>query len=204
MNRVGLGLLVIVALGCKSEEGNDGGGAGMAAPLAGASGSAVAGAGAGGAGAGGMGGAGAGGTGDVSAQECIDAVMAAGTTVTACEMCLCQPGNCQAELMAIDGDADANAMLMCVRENNCDGQCCLCGAPCMSLGQNYAMGPCAMEIEQAAGVTPGAGALTNGSMVMMACATEGPADNSCANVSRIGQCVKDKCMTECTQAPACQ
>ena len=155
-----------------------------------------------------MGGAGAGGMAgtDVSADECIARVMAAGTTVTDCETCLCQPGNCQAELDAMDGNAPANAMIDCIKGANCDATCCLCGAMCDSGGSNFGNGPCSDEIQTAAGVTPMTGVLggiANGAMVMTNCSPDGPADNACAIASRLGACIKDKCAAMCTQAPAC-
>jgi hypothetical protein len=76
--------------------------------------------------------------------------MAAGTTPGACEMCLCKPDACIAELTALEGDALANDVVDCARENGCSGTCCLCNAMCDAFGSNYAMGPCAVEIETAA------------------------------------------------------
>ncbi len=157
----------------------------------------------GGMGAAGSGAAGSAGAGsdagmvDPSVQSCLDGVMAAGTTVGDCERCLCQAGNCQTELMALKDDAAGNAVVACAKTNNCSGTCCLCGATCDALGSNYAMGPCANEIETAAGVTPGAGAVTNGPMVMTNCATTGPDTNSCARSARLAQCSADKCASAC-------
>jgi hypothetical protein len=133
---------------------------------------------------------------------CVTDVMAGGRDM-ACASCLCM--QCGPELTAVDGNAPANAMLDCIGMNNCVGQCCLCGAPCDPLGANYAMGPCAMEIETAAGVTPGAGALANGAMVTMACdPAMSPATNACGNAARLGECLSMKCMAECpSTAPAC-
>lgn len=166
-----------------------------------------------GAGAGGMGGvggaggttagAGAGGvempgTGEVTSAQCLMDVMAAGTTVTACEMCLCQLGKCNKELTALKGDANGNALVKCSRDKDCSGTCCVCGvAECGAFGENYGMGPCSNEIETAAGVTPGAGALTNGGAVMMNCAATGPDTSSCARASRLGECSAMKCAAEC-------
>jgi hypothetical protein len=140
------------------------------------------------------------GPGEVTSAQCISDVMAAGTTVGTCEMCLCQIGKCQKELMALKGDTNGNALVKCTRDKMCSGQCCVCGAACDPLGANYGMGPCINEIETAAGVTPGAGALTNGGAVMMNCATSGPDTNSCARAVRLGECAAMKCMTECMSA----
>ena len=112
-------------------------------------------------------------------------------------MCLCQMGKCQMEIAALQGDTNGNALVQCTNMSKCSGQCCLCGAPCDALGGNYAMGACAAQTETAAGVTPGAGALTNGATVSMNCALTGPADNSCARAVRLGDCAAMKCMAEC-------
>jgi hypothetical protein len=166
-----------------------------------------------GAGAGGMAGAagmsaGAGGAempgaGEVPSAQCLMDVMAAGTTVTACEMCLCQLGKCNKELTALKGDTNGNALVKCSREKKCSGTCCVCGvAECGTFGENYGNGMCINEIETAAGVTPGAGAFTNGPTVMMNCAVTGPEMNSCARAVRLGECSAMKCMAEC-MPPAC-
>ena len=141
--------------------------------------------------------AGAGMSGMPGEAECQAQVVAAGRTVGACEMCLCQMGKCQMEIAALQGDTNGNALVQCTNMSKCSGQCCLCGAPCDALGGNYAMGACAAQTETAAGVTPGAGALTNGATVSMNCALTGPADNSCARAVRLGDCAAMKCMAEC-------
>jgi hypothetical protein len=163
----------------------------------------------GGGGGGGMGGsAGMGGAGGTMAMDpgdaqCLLDVMAAGTAVTACEMCLCKMDKCRAELMALKGDTNGNALVKCSREKKCSGTCCVCRvAECGALGENYGMGPCINEIETAAGVTPGQGALVNGGTVMTNCAASGPATNSCARAVRLGECSAMKCMAEC-MTPVC-
>lgn len=186
--------------------------AGTTAPAAGTSG--TAGKPAGGAGGmGGMGGmmmsGGAGGMGgsagagmSMGEAQCLMDAMAAGTTITTCEMCLCKMDKCQAEMTALKGDTAGGALVKCSREKKCSGACCLCGAPCDPLGANYAQGMCASQTETAAGVTPGAGALANGAMVQMNCAAAGPTTNACARATRLGECTAMKCMAEC-MPPAC-
>jgi hypothetical protein len=134
--------------------------------------------------------------------QCLMDVMASGTTVTACQMCLCKMDKCQAEMNALKGDTNGAALVKCSQEKKCSGACCLCGAPCDPLGANYAQGMCAAQTETAAGVTPGAGALANGAMVQMNCAANGPMTNSCARATRLGECTAMKCMAEC-MPPAC-
>jgi hypothetical protein len=184
----------------------EGGGGTAGEPIAGATGGAGESAGGAGEPAGGAGVAGQP-SADVSADECVAALMAAGTTVTGCETCLCQPGNCQAELAALDGDVAGNAMIDCIRVNPCEGTCCLCGAVCDSaLGTNFGAGPCGAAVQTAAGVTPGIGtlaAIENAPTVMQNCAPTGPADNSCARATRLAACVSDKCADVCPRAPAC-
>jgi hypothetical protein len=153
--------------------------------------------------------AGSGGGGDATVAQCLADVMSSGFTVTSCEMCLCQAGTCQAELSAIKSDTAAKALVSCTETNHCSGQCCLCatngkGAMCDSLGSNYAKGKCATEVETAAGVTPGAGAITNGSKVTAACSVTGPPDNACARAARLAKCATDKCASACPNvAVAC-
>ncbi|MFI5308125.1 MAG: hypothetical protein ACHQ53_12270, partial [Polyangiales bacterium] len=142
--------------------------------------------------------------GEVPAEQCVASVMATGATITDCERCLCQPGHCQAQLKALDGDKAGNALVACTKQKNCADLCCLCGAMCDSLGANYGMGPCAAELETAAGATPGAGAATNASILMMNCPTTASPATSCSRAAALGQCVKDKCMDMCPQPPACQ
>ena len=157
-------------------------------------------------GSGGMGGSTAGSSGstgmNMGEAQCLMDVMASGTTVTACQMCLCKMDKCQTEMNALKGDANGAALVKCSQEKKCSGACCLCGAPCDPLGANYAQGMCAMQTETAAGVTPGAGALTNGAMVQMNCAANGPMTNSCARATRLGECTAMKCAAEC-MPPAC-
>jgi hypothetical protein len=113
-------------------------------------------------------------------------------------MCLCQLGKCNKELNALKGDTNGNALVKCSREKKCSGTCCVCGTSmCGAFGENYGAGMCINEIETAAGVTPGAGALVNGSAVMMNCAVAGPDTNSCARAVRLGECSAMKCMAEC-------
>ena len=149
-----------------------------------------------------MGGSGGSMMGDPGDAQCLMDVMAAGTTVTGCEMCLCKMDKCQAEMTALKGDTAGGALVKCSREKKCSGACCLCGAPCDPLGANYAQGMCASQTETAAGVTPGAGALANGAMVQMNCAAAGPTTNACARATRLGECTAMKCMAEC-MPPAC-
>jgi hypothetical protein len=153
------------------------------------------------AGSGNMGGAGAGSA--LTTEECLAGLMAAGMTVTACEMCACAEANCLDELDAVKDDLVAAAMIMCVQDNGCSDQCCLCNAPCDPLGGNYGMGPCTTQIETAAGVTPGAGALVNGLTVMMVCSPTGPAENSCAKAARVGECIATSCAAMCPSMTAC-
>jgi hypothetical protein len=53
--------------------------------------------------------------GEVTTDQCTAMVMAAGTTVTDCERCLCEPGHCQAQLKALTGDKTANALIDCTK-----------------------------------------------------------------------------------------
>lgn len=156
-------------------------------------------------GAGGVGGAGgASGAGGGGADACVTEVMAGGRDMT-CATCLCTM--CATQLMAIDGDAEAEAVTSCVTMNPCSGSCCVCNLPdCMSDLNMFGMGPCADELQTAAGVTPMTGlggAIANGTMVQTNCAADGPADNSCANAVRVGDCMAAMCMTQCTPPPAC-
>ena len=142
--------------------------------------------------------------GEIPAEQCEAMVMAAGTTVTDCEKCLCQPGHCQPELAALTGDDAANALIACTKEHNCSGACCLCGAPCDSFGLNYGMGPCAAELEAAAGATPGAG-VGNAATVTMNCPpTSTDPNSSCVKATTLGQCAADNCADVCPMPPACE
>jgi hypothetical protein len=162
----------------------------------------------GGAGASGTGGAsgasGAGGGGGGGADACVTEVVAGGRDMT-CATCLCTM--CATQLMAIDGDAEAEAVTSCVTMNPCSGSCCLCNLPDCTTDLNmFGMGPCGDELQTAAGVTPMTGlegAIANGSTVQTNCAADGPADNACANAVRLGECLAMMCTTQCTQAPAC-
>ena len=146
-----------------------------------------------------MGGSGGSMMGDPGDAQCLMDVMAAGTTVGACEMCLCKMDKCRAELAALKGDTKGNALVKCSREKKCSGACCVCGATCDAL--NYGTGPCITEIEKAAGVTPGQGLATAGD-VMTNCAATGPETSSCARAVRLGECSAMKCMAEC-MTPTC-
>jgi hypothetical protein len=146
--------------------------------------------------------AGAGGSGDdPSVGACLTAVMAADSTITAitdCERCLCAVGNCQPELTALKDDAKGNAVVICGKTHMCTGACCVCGAECDPLGGNYGNGPCLMEVETAAGVTPGQGAAANGPTVGMNCdPTMNPPDNSCLHAAKLAKCTADKCKDMC-------
>jgi len=138
----------------------------------------------------------------VPAAQCESQVMASGTTITDCERCLCQPGHCQAELKALDGDTKANALITCTKTHPCADTCCLCGTMCDALGSNYGMGPCAKELEEAAGAMPGAG-VGNASMLMSACPPTTSPPTSCSKALALAQCVKDHCADMCPQPPAC-
>jgi hypothetical protein len=141
--------------------------------------------------------------GTMTVEECTAKVMAAGTTITACETCMCQPANCQTQLTAIDGDANANAMIKCIKEKMCTGLCCVCGntATKCDIG-TYGMGLCAAAFETAAGLTPGAGAIANGTKLGDGC--KDTATTSCGKAAALGKCQTDKCKTECMgTAPVC-
>ena len=159
-------------------------------------------------GVGGMGGAG-GAVMEASAAECTAAIMAAGSTVTDCEVCLCQVGNCQAELAALDGDALGNALVDCSSAHACTGQCCVCGtssqgAMCASDASDFGMGPCAVEVQMAAGATPMTGldgVIANMEALMANCTATGTdATNSCTKALKLEQCSKDKCEDACPSA----
>jgi hypothetical protein len=204
------------AAGAAGAAGTSGIGGAMAAGTGGVGASGTGGVGAsgtGGVGASGTGGVGASGAGGVSgasggggggADACVTDVMASGRDMT-CATCLCTM--CATQLMAIDGDAEAEAVTSCVTMNPCSGSCCVCNLPDCTTDLNmFGMGPCADELQTAAGVTPMtglAGAIANGTAVQDNCAAGGPADNACANAVRVGDCLSMMCMTQCTQAPAC-
>jgi hypothetical protein len=119
---------------------------------------------------------------------------------TPCDMCV--NSMCSTKSTAVKGDTKAAAMFTCAQTKMCSDTCCLCGAKCDSLGSNYAMGPCHDEVETAAGVMPGAGALTNGAMVMSACAPTASPATACSKVASLAQCISMKCASMCT-IPAC-
>lgn len=176
----------------ESVSGGAGGGASGSGGSGGASGS-------GASGSGGSGGGPDDGDVDEAAVQCVRDAEAAGQTITDCETCLCMSDNCQAEMNAIKDDVKANALATCGKENACAGQCCLCstdgqGDTCGI--QNYGTGVCADEVESAAGAMPGAG-LLNAAAVMTNCTDAGPADNSCARVTRLVTCASAKCASEC-------
>jgi hypothetical protein len=127
---------------------------------------------------------------------CLANFASSGSTASmACQTCLCQPANCVAELQAIEGDALAVAVVECAREAGCSGTCCLCGADCdIDAIGTYGMGPCAAEIEMAAGVTPGGGVFVNGTAVSTACME---ATGSCGKAGALGDCSAMNCATEC-------
>jgi hypothetical protein len=59
------------------------------------------------------------------------------------------------------------------------------------------------QIETAAGVEPGAGALRNAPVVMSNCVATGPADNSCAKAAKLAECSANRCPTECAAPSTC-
>lgn len=192
------------AAGAVAMAGNGGGAGAGTSGSAGATGTAGGGAagttGASGGGAAGTGGAAgaAGMASDPSIDQCLAGVTAAGMTITDCERCLCLVGNCQPEMTALQGDTKGNALVTCSKAHMCSGECCVCGAPCdKTLGTNYGMGPCLMEAETAAGVTPGAGVLANGTTVGMQCDPASTTDNSCAHATKVAKCATDKCKSVC-------
>jgi hypothetical protein len=85
-------------------------------------------------------------------------------------------------------------------ENDCDQEYCLCGAKCALT--NYGTGPCAAQMERAAGATPGIG-LGNVAVVMRSCAPDGPVDNPCAKATRLDLCIAEKCRDSCPLPPVC-
>lgn len=153
---------------------------------------------AGGGGSGGGGGESTGGP--LTYESCLDGLRAGGQPITACEECMCSESGCLAHIDGMREDAPGTEMIACVLENQCDQECCLCGAKCGLT--NYGKGPCAREIETAAGLNPGAG-LGNVAGIMRNCVPEGPADNSCAKASRMGVCIAEKCATMCNVPSTC-
>ena len=130
--------------------------------------------------AGGSGGAAGGG--DAAYDQCLSDALSAGQTVDDCTHCLCQVDKCQAELNVATHDAKANTVVICSEEKKCTDLCCLCGDSSCTLN-NYATGPCAAEVESAAGVTPGKGIISNGPTVSSQCARDAKQDNSCRRVA---------------------
>ena len=170
--------------------------AGIREPVAGMSGASAGAAGsAGSAGTGGS--AGSGGLPPV--EGCIEGLMSTGRTIGACERCACQPNGCAQYVSALRDDVLAVELMGCMSQNNCNQECCLCGGKCGVT--TYGDGPCAEEIERAAGVTPGGG-LGNVAGVMAACVAGGPEDNACAKASRLNFCMMDKCGSSCS-VPVC-
>jgi hypothetical protein len=118
---------------------------------------------------------------------------------------LCQAGNCQDQLAALKDDAKGNALVACGQAKMCGDQCCICGtssagAMCASDYANYGMGPCAAEVQMAAGVEPGtglSGALAGGMTVTMACDPAGTGSNSCNHATKLAKCTTDKCASSC-------
>jgi hypothetical protein len=138
--------------------------------------------------------------GSLTYDTCIEGLRMGGQPITECEMCMCQESGCLSHIDQMREDQAGTEMIACVLENQCDQQCCLCGAKCGLT--NYGKGPCAPEIERAAGLTPGAG-LSNVSGIMRYCVPDGPADNSCAKATRLGVCIAEKCASMCNVPPTC-
>jgi hypothetical protein len=136
----------------------------------------------------------------LTTEACLAGLMEGGREITACEECMCQPTGCLAEIGKMQDDMPGLEMIACVLENNCDTECCLCGAKCGLT--TYGDGPCAAQIEAAAGVRPGAG-LGNVAGIMAACVSSGPEDNSCAKVARLGDCINAKCASMCAVPSTC-
>jgi hypothetical protein len=137
---------------------------------------------------------------DPELAMCVSDVMTSTpSTQAACASCMCT--SCGTELLAVDGDTNANAMLGCISMNDCSGSCCLCNLPdCATDPAMFGAGPCGNEIQTAAGVAPMMGligAITNGGMVMTNCSPTGPADQSCADAARLGECISMNCAIEC-------
>ena len=139
--------------------------------------------------------------GALTPEQCLEGLMAAGQNITDCERCMCQPDGCLDQIAVLEDDVPGAEMISCVLENNCDQECCLCGAKCGLT--TYGDGPCAAQIERAAGVTPGRG-LGNIAGVMEACVPGGPPTNSCAKATRLGVCIGEKCGSMCPLPPVCQ
>jgi hypothetical protein len=189
------------AEGAAGAAGANAGTAGTAGSgTAGAAGTAGAGtAGSAGAGTAGTAGAGTAGTagsagGEAPSQACLDGFS---REITACEMCLCQPSKCEAETVALQGDAPATAIVDCGTANGCTGECCVCGDVCEFA--NYGPGPCSDEVEMSLGLTPGAGAIANGTTVSVECdpTMATMADNSCIISGAFSECAAANCATEC-------
>lgn len=105
-----------------------------------------------------------------------------------CAECACL--SCTSESMACFGGSDAtynmncNAVVECARTNMCIGNACYCGTDLASC-QTTPMGPCAMEINTAAG----------GMMMVsaQACATGNPLGDAV----KLGACADTNCASEC-------
>ena len=143
---------------------------------------------------------------DPAVMQCIADLTAAGTTVGACEECLC--AMCQPQLLALEGDTAASDLVDCQAATDCVGTCCLCGTECDPLGSNFGNGPCGDETQTAAGVTPMvglAGGLANGTIVTENCAATGPdPNNSCTKALALGECVSNSCSDVCESGATCQ
>jgi hypothetical protein len=142
-------------------------------------------------------------SGDAAYDQCLNDAASAGQTVDDCTHCLCQADKCQAELNVATHDAKANIVVICSEEKKCTDLCCLCENSSCDLS-NYATGPCAAEVESAAGVTPGKGVLANGSTVSSKCARDAKDDNSCRRVALLARCELKKCPDACPTAKTCQ
>ena len=125
-----------------------------------------------------------------------------GTPVASGDCDACSMSMCAAEVEAVEANADASALVACTQMAGCSDSCCLCGSACDPLGANYAMGPCDFEVETAAGVTPGAGALANGALVTDGCDQTLGQTTGCQIANLLGDCTAANCATECP-VPAC-
>jgi hypothetical protein len=164
------------------------------------SGGMSAGAGGYGGGVGGAGGAAAIG-GDPTVEQCLADALSAGQTVDDCIRCMCQTDKCQAQLNTATHDSKSNAVVVCSQEHACTDVCCLCGTNPCGLS-NYATGPCAAQVEAAAGVTPGGG-LAGASTVASKCARNATDDNSCYRVTVLADCERTKCADVCPVSTTC-
>jgi hypothetical protein len=120
----------------------------------------------------------------------------------ACTQCLQQ--NCMSLLTAVAADKVAIAAVNCGTQNKCTGDCCFCtpatGGMCSTSCTDYAMGPCAAEINMAAFGSATSSCYTQGTMLKMDC--QNPS-NSCGKATLFGQCTAMHCGTECN-SPVCK